>query len=423
MSFLTLMIIWVVCLLAEGFFSGSEIALVNADKYRLALAVDAKSKRALTALHMMKHPAKFFATTLLGTNICTVTGSVVTAIFIIDRLGPAYAGLAIVYWPFTLVLGEIVPKSIYQEHADRLVLYVAPLLYAVSIVLYPVIWLLSRLTDILIGRIKSVRGSQEPVSREELELMLEVGRPEGSDVKPAERTLISRMFDLADKTVEDIMTPLVDVVALPSTAGRDEAALLLEKQGFSRVPVYEGRILNVVGVLAGTDLLFGEGSARVTEVMKPAYFVPEEMPLDELLVAMKRRGEPMAVAVDEYGAATGIVTAEDLLEEVVGEIRDEHDEVPALYRRLGWHHYLVSGRMEVEFANEKLKLGIPDGDYATVAGFVISELARIPKAGESFRVGGHAFTVSRASERAVLEVEVKRVAAESEGSARPEEPR
>jgi len=415
------MIIWVVCLLAEGFFSGSEIALVNADKYRLALAVEARSKRALTALHMMKHPAKFFATTLLGTNICTVTGSVVTAIFIIDRLGPAYAGLAIVYWPFTLVLGEIVPKSIYQEHADRLVLYVAPLLYAVSIALYPVIWLLSRLTDVLIGRIKSVRGSQEPVSREELELMLEVGRPEGSDVKPAERTLISRMFDLADKTVEDIMTPLVDVVALPSTATRDEAALLLEKQGFSRVPVYEGRILNVVGVLAGTDLLFGDESARVAEIMKPAYFVPEEMPLDELLVAMKRRGEPMAVAVDEYGAATGIVTAEDLLEEVVGEIRDEHDEVPALYRRLGWHHYLVSGRMEVDFANEKLKLNIPEGDYATVAGFVISELARIPKAGESFRAGNHAFTVSCASERAVIEVEVKRVAAEGEAPARPEE--
>lgn len=418
MSFLTLMLVWVVCLLVEGFFSGSEIALVNADKYRLALAVDGRSRRALTALHMMKHPAKFFATTLLGTNICTVTGSVVTALFLIERFGPAYAGLAIVYWPFTLILGEIVPKSVYQEHADRIVLYVAPVLYGVSIVLYPLVWLLSRCTDMLLGRIKHETKAGSPVTREELELMLEVGRPEGSDVKPAERTLISRIFDLAEKKVENIMTPLVDVVALSSSADRSEAELLLERQGYSRVPVYDGRIFNLVGVLAGTDLLFGDESKKVSELARPAYFVPEEMSLDELLVSMKRRGEPMAVAVDEYGAATGIVTDEDLLEQVVGEIRDEHDEATALYRRLGWHHYLVSGRMEVDQANDKLKLGIPHGDYATVAGFVIHSLERIPHAGENFKLGSFLFTVSRANERAVLEVEVKRAASTGDVSER-----
>ena len=423
MSVLFLIAVLAACLIVQGFFEGSEIALVNADKHRLALDTDAGSRRALTALHLIKHPAKFFSTTILGSNLAGVTASVSLTLFIIERCGEGWAFLGLLYWPVTLLFGQIVPKSVFQRHADSVVLRVAPLLFAASVLLYPAVWLLSHATNVLLGRIRRRAGKSPPVSREELELVLEVGHSEGSDVKPAERTLISRMFDLAEKRVEDIMTPLVDVVALPASSSRDEAEQLLEKHGYSRVPVFEGRVFNVVGVLAGTDLLFGEGSARVTEVMKPAYFVPEEMPLDELLVAMKRRGEPMAVAVDEYGAATGIVTAEDLLEEVVGEIRDEHDEVPALYRRLGWHHYLVSGRMEVEFANEKLKLGIPDGDYATVAGFVISELARIPKAGESFRVGGHAFTVSRASERAVLEIEVKRVAAESEGPARPEEPR
>lgn len=421
MSVLTLILILVLCLIVEGFFSGSEMALVNADKYRLALAVDGGSRRALHALHMVKFPATFFSTTLLGTNLATVTGTVVTTIFIIDRFGSQYAGLAILYWPFTLVLGEIVPKSLYQHYADAIVMRVAPVLYVVSFVLYPFVWLLSKLTDMLLGGVKRKEGASSPVSREELELMLEVGRPEASDVKPAERTILSRLFDLADKRVENIMTPLVDVVALSVAATREEAALLLEKHEFSRVPVFEGRVFNVVGVLAGIDLLFGEQGVEVAALMKPAYFVPEEMPLDELLVAMKRRGVPMAVAVDEYGAATGIVTDEDLLEEVVGEIRDEHDEVPALYRRLGWHHYLVSGRMEVEAANEKLKLGIPPGDYETVAGFVVGELAHIPKAGEHLRVGAFAFTVSRASERAVLEVEVKRVSPEDE--VRAEEPK
>ena len=414
MSVLALILVLAVCLLLQGFFEGSEIALVNADKHRLALAVDAGSRRALHALHMVKFPAKFFSTTLLGTNLSAITASVVITLFLIDRFGPDSAGLAILYWPVSLVFGLIVPKSIFQEHADRMVLVVAPILYGVSIVLYPVVWLFSQFTNMLLGRIVRQESRSSPVSREELELMLEVGRPEASDVKPAERTILSRLFDLADKRVENIMTPLVDIVALPVTATREEAALLLEKHEFSRVPVFEGRVFNVVGVLAGIDLLFGEEKAEVAALMKPAYFVPEEMPLDELLVAMKRRGDPMAVAVDEYGAATGIVTDEDLLEEVVGEIRDEHDEAPALYRRLGWHHYLVSGRMEVEAANEKLKLAIPPGDYETVAGFVVGELAHIPKAGEHLRVGSFVFTVSRASERAVLEVEVKRVGTEAE---------
>lgn len=418
MSILVLILVLVICLLLQGFFEGSEIALVNADKHRLALAVDAGSHRALHALHMVKSPATFFSTTLLGTSLCAITASVVITLFIIQRLGPQYAGLAILYWPVSLVLGLIVPKSIFQEHADRLVLRVAPILYGFSIVFYPVVWFFAKLTNMLLGRIISDEAKSGPVSREELELMLEVGRPEASDVMPAERTILSRLFDLEDKRVENIMTPLVDVVALPVAASRDEASLLLEKNEFSRVPVFDGRVFNVVGVLAGTDLLFGEEGVEVEALMKPAYFVPEEMPLDELLVSMKRRGLPMAVAVDEYGAATGIVTDEDLLEEVVGEIRDEHDEAPALYRRLGWHHYLVSGRMEIDQANDKLKLGIPHGDYATVAGFVIRSLERIPHAGENFKLGSFLFTVSRANERAVLEVEVKRAASTGDVSDR-----
>jgi CBS domain containing-hemolysin-like protein len=406
MSIAILIIILVICLLVEGFFSGSEMALVNADKYRLALATTGGSKRALSALHMVKHPAKFFSTTLLGTSLCTVTGTVVATLFIIERFGEAYAPFAILYWPFTLILGEIVPKSVYQHYADWLVLRVSPVLFGVSIVLSPVVWLLSRVTDTLLGRIKLKEGSSPPLSRGELELMLEVGHPEASDVRPAERTLISRIFDLAEKRVKGIMTPLVDVVSIPVSATRNEAAEVLEKHEFSRVPVYEGRSFNIVGVLAGTDLLFGEGKESVKEVLKPAYYVPEEMPLDELLIAMKRRGEPLAVAVDEYGAATGIVTAEDLLEEVVGEIRDEHDESLSSYRRLGWHHYLLVGRMEIDEANERLKLEIPPGEYKTIAGFVVHRLERIPRVGESFVYGRLTFTIRRATERAVLEVEV-----------------
>ncbi len=418
MSVAVLIIVLVICLLLEGFFSGSEIAVVNADKYRIALATDAGSRRARSALHLVKHPAIFFSTTLLGTNISAITASVTATFFIIDRFGEVYAPLAILYWPFALIFGEIVPKSVYQHHADRIVLRIAPVLLVVSYALYPVVWVFSKLTDAMMGRVKRRAESEHPVTRDELEIMIEVGRADTSDVKPAERSIISSLFDLEDTRVREIMTPLVDVVSVPVDAGRDEASRILEENGFSRVPVTEDEPFNVVGLLTGTDLLFGEKDKSVRDLMRRAYFVPEEMPLDELLIAMKRGGQPMALAVDEYGAVTGIVTVEDLLEEVVGEIRDEHDEAPQLVRRAGKHHYFINGRMEVYEANERLGLGIPEGPYQTMAGYVMHVLEHIPRKGEHFRSGKFIYRVSSSTDRSVTEVEVVRMPEKPEGGSR-----
>lgn len=409
MELFVVIVVIIVCVILEGFFSGTEMAFVHADKYRLALATDAGSARALMALHMVKRPAKFFSTTLLGTNLSAITATVVATRYIIDNFGVEYSPLAIIVWPFTFVFGEIVPKGIYQHHADKIVLTVAPILFGFSVILYPAVWLLSKFTDVLLGSIKKQVADSTPLSREELSLMLEVGDPSLSDVRPEEKTLISRIFDLADKRVENIMTPLVDVIALPSDTLIDDAWKIFEEHGFTRLPVYERRVFNVIGVLTGTDLIFASGTGGIRELMKPAYFVPEEMPLDELLISMKKMGHAIAVAVDEYGAATGIVTVEDLLEEVVGEIRDEHDSKPVLYKRVSKTHFVISGRCEVEYANEKLKLGIPKDDYETVAGFVIKSFEYIPKEGEKFTSGQFEYTVTRANDRAVLEVEAVKI--------------
>ncbi len=398
------------CIFVEGFFSGSEIAVVNADKYRLAMETDAGSRRARAALHLVKHPGEFFATTLLGTNIATVTCTVTVTLYIIERYGGEYAPFAIVVWPFMLIFGEIVPKSVYQDNADRIVLRVAPILLIFSYIFYPVVWMISKMTNSVLGGIKRRSAGSEDISREALEIMLEVGEESESDMRRAERTLISRIFDLDDKKVENIMTPLVDVVGVPITASLTDIAYVLEEHGFSRVPVYEDQAFNVIGVFTGTELLFGPKDAEFRNLVKKPYYVPEEMPLDELLISMKRRGEAMAIAVDEYGAATGIVTSEDLLEEVVGEIRDEHDEEEPLYDRIGKNRYLVNARLEIEHANEKLKLGIPDGEYETVAGFIIHHMERIPARGESFSFGEFVYKIHRANERAVLEVEIIREA-------------
>lgn len=407
MSLSILILILVICLLAEGFFSGSEMAIVNAQKYNLAMETDKGSRLARAALHLVKHPAMFFSTTLVGTNICTVTGSVVVTFYLISNYGEAYAPLAIVFWPFTLIFGEMVPKSVYQHHADKIVLKVAPMLFIVSWILAPIIWPLTKLTDFLLGGVKSRFGSEPPVTKEELELMMEM-KDAASDVKPVERTLISRIFDLEDKIVENIMTPLVDVVSLSVDAPRDEAIKTMEKCGYSRIPVYQGKVINVVGILTGIDLLLSPEDKEVKDLIHPPYYVPENIPLDTLIITMKRKGNPLAIVVDEFGAATGIVTIEDVLEEVVGEIRDEHDVVSQLYQRIGHNRFIASGRLEIEKANERLKLGIPPGDYETIAGFLLKSAERIPKVGESVFIGNFIYKILRATDKAVLEVEISR---------------
>lgn len=417
MSIAVLIIVLLICLLLEGFFSGSEIAVVSADRQRLILDAEAGSTRAHAALFLVNHPAVFFSTTLLGTNLCTITATVVATFFILDRFGEAYAPLAILYWPFTLIFGEIVPKSVYQHNADRIVRRVAPALLVVSYALYPAVWIFSKFTEKLLGMVRNRSEGERPISRDELELLLEVEKPEETDMRLAERTMISRVFDLEDTRVRQIMTPLVDVVAVPVDASREEAFRVLEENEFSRVPVIvPEEPFNVVGVLTGMDLLFSKAESSIKKLMRKAYFVPEEMPLDELLIAMKRGGQAIAIAVDEYGGATGIVTVEDLLEEVVGEIRDEHDETLQLYRRVGRHRYIMNGRLEIDEANDKLKLSIPEGPYQTVAGFVMHILEHIPKAGEAFRKGKFTYRVARATDRAVIEVEVVRNPEKGEGA-------
>lgn len=395
----------IICVLFEGFFSGSEMAIVNADKFRLASSTVKGSRWALTVLHLVKRPSRFFSTTLLGTNVATVTGSVVTTLYIIDHYGPEYTFFALLFWPITLIFGELVPKSLCQYYANRLVAIVAPILLVLSFVFYPVVWVLSKCTDFLLTGLQRRFGREPLLTRDELELILRMD--EGGDVKPFERRVVSRILGLSEKRVEQIKTPLVDMVALPIGASREEAVRLMEEQGFSRIPVYERRVFNIVGVLNGVDLLMGDAEKGVRDLMRPATFVPGQMRLDRLLADMRKRNVQLAVVVDEYGAATGVVSLEDVLEEVVGEIRDEHDVTPNLYERLGSKHYRIKGRMEILKANEELHIGLPTGAYDTIAGYVFHLARRIPVVGEVLRIKGFTITILKATDRAIEEVEIE----------------
>jgi CBS domain containing-hemolysin-like protein len=203
------------------------------------------------------------------------------------------------------------------------------------------------------------------------------------------------------------MVPLVEVAMLPETATTDDAIALVQRRGFSRIPIYRQRETNIVGVVGAMDILARGGEvARLTDLMRPPVYVPETKRIDDLLREMQRARNHMAVVVDEYGGSTGVVTLEDILEEIVGEIHDEHDRAPASVERLPDGSFLVAARTNLEELNEALDWTLPKRDYETVAGLVLSTLHRIPRRGEDFQVDGYTITVLEADERHVTAVKI-----------------
>ena len=395
------------CILLQGFFSGSEMALVSAD--RLALQADARAggTRATVALRLLERPAWTLATCLIGTNLSAVTAATLAAQLATQLLGwPAIAAAAMIL-PFTLTFGEMIPKALFQHHADRVLgLVVLPLQFF-AYLLSPLLWVVDRLFRALGG---SGEGAVRTVTRQQLKLFLDAAAQQTDGPLSADdRAIIRRVFAFGEAVVEDAMVPLISVVALPCGTSLTDAARRMTETGHSRLPVYRDRIDQIVGIIIHQDLLGAtDWAAPVEAVCRPAFFVPETKRVDELLAEMRSRRQRIAVAVDEYGGAVGIITAEDLLEEIVGDIHDETDRSGAMVRRTGERTWLASGRAEGEHLEAAAGLLLPEGQYETLAGFLLARLGRIPQVGDGLTVEPFRLSVTKASDRAILEVLIER---------------
>jgi CBS domain containing-hemolysin-like protein len=231
--------------------------------------------------------------------------------------------------------------------------------------------------------------------------------PGEADVTTQEAEMIDKIFDLGDTTVREVMVPLVDLVMLAETAVPEDAIATMQRRGFSRLPVYRERETDVVGVVTAMDLLRRGAEARtLAELMRPPYFVPETKRIDDLLREMQRGRLQMALVVDEYGGATGAITLEDILEQIVGKIEDEHDRSSASVERLPDGSYWVAARTHIDDLNETLDWDLPKRDYETIAGLVLATLHRIPRTGEEFPIPGYAITVLEADSRRVIAVKI-----------------
>lgn len=406
--------------LLEGLFSGGEIALVSSDIHRIRGLAGGGSRAARVTLRLMEQPEWFLSTTLTGTNLCVVSNTALATYFFISRLGPAEGEwmAALVMIPLLLVFGEIIPKSVFQQHADIIALRISWFLWTASWTLYPLVWLISRISRLAIHVLSEGIGIfQYPfITRGGLKHLLGK-KAEWSDILKTEQEMIERIFDISESTAGEIMMPISNTIALPAGAGLAEAARVFAEKGYSRIPVYRGRIFNVIGILRSFDVmeaLFGgrEGAptpqpgGTVEACMKEApLYVPESKPVTEILFELQETGSRMAVVVDEYGSALGIVTIEDILEEIVGEIENEYtDEGQILYRKTAPGKYLFNGRAKIETLRRILPLEIPDGDYETLGGFLLNRMGKIPRPKEVFRMDSVLFVIEDADLKSIREV-------------------
>ncbi len=397
-------------LLLEAIFSGSEMALISCDRIKLRHQAQEGLKGAQVAERLLSRPDQFLATTLVGTNLAVVTNSAVAALLCLLLLGEGRELYATLFLsPFVVLLGEMVPKAYFRHHADRLAPLLAPPLYLCLRLFSPVSSIIRRASDFLLSPLQLSSAEPDPyITREELKFLVQEGNHQ-AELDTEERRMIHKIIDFADTTVDEAMIPLIEVVAVPSGATVAEAVALVSEHHFSRIPVYEERIDQIVGIVHAFDLLGADPQAALGPLMRPAYYVPETKLVDDLLQEMQRQRVLMAIVVDEYGGVVGIATIEDLLEEIVGEIEDEYDEEPPPLRRLPDGSYIVDARIEVDRLNEELGLGLPEGEYETLGGFLLSLLQKIPEPGEEAHYRGIRFLITESDKRTILKVRVRRV--------------
>lgn len=409
----TLTVLVVGCVLAQAFFISAEVALGACDRHALRTRAAAGRHSAARAATMLEVPQVTFATTLVGANLATLVAVAVVGEALWARgQTPLWAPCIAV--PPLLVLGHLVPKAVVYAHADRVVDVVASPLRLASWLLRPLVIVVGGYAA-FITRVIGTERKKAFLTRDELALLIEsepqTDKPEiGAD----EREMIANVFELSEYQVDALMVPLSEVTALPEDAPVSEAALELADKQHSRMPIYRSRIDDVVGVVHVFDILqvVTEKSSTQTvgDLAHPALYVPATMKASDLLVQLQADNQHLAVVVDEYGGAIGIVTVEDLLETIVGDIDDEHDatepsqivvERPGVWR--------VEARTQIGRINAELQLSLPESDsYETVGGLVIERLRRIPTPGESLALAGLVIEVVAASDRAIEIVRITR---------------
>jgi len=412
MSLLPSILIIAFCILMHAFFAGSEMGFVSVNRLRLRHLVDSGNKSAILISSLLEKPEKLFGTILVGTNISVIVATTIFTLLVrqylvsTERLIPIIA--TAIMFPLFMIFGEIIPKTISRKHAARLVpLFVRPL-KAIYWILMPVVFSATRISNLAALVLNRIKQHRNPfVTREELKMLVKEGlRDEEGDT--AGKQMIYRIFDLEQTCANEVMVPLVDVVAIEENAAITDAIELMQKSGFSRLPVYRDRVDHIKGILRASDLIGAADSrCKLIDFVRPPYIVPETKPIDDILREMQQNQKHMAIVIDEYGGVSGVLTNEDIIEEIVGEIEDEYDRPlqPQITENGGI--IILNAKMRVQEFEGKYSTKLPETDSETLAGMLMDITRRIPAKGDIITVGDWEFEIVNATDRKISKIAIK----------------
>lgn len=416
---MTLVALILVMLVLSAFFSGTEIAFVTANRLRAEVRARRQGRIGRIVQDFLADPGTFLTTTLVGNNIALIVYSTLMSLVLEQPLSEFWMSVlgtesvtgwvlitqTIIAAMIVLIFGEVIPKSLLREPRERTLFALALPLKITYWLCLPFIKLAGWVSNGIVRMLGGPESAFQQFLLRDFELLIKESRETGTlDLDEEESEILSNVFELRALKVKDSMIPRTEIQAIEEGTELTEARSRFVETGFSRLPVFRENIDRIVGVVLAHDLFHEPES--LAAIIRPVQVVPESKPARDLLFSFLKSGTTLAVTIDEYGGTAGIVTVEDLLEELFGDIRDEHDADDAPMRRVNESTCLVSGRVELEDLADKMGVELPKGDYDTVAGYLLDRIGSIPNPHESFELDGFSITVLQASANRIESVRI-----------------
>lgn len=383
------LIILVILLIFSGLFSSAETSLTTVNIYKMKALADEGSRRAKMVLKLMENPGKVLSTILIGNNIVNITASSLMTIVVTKLFGSPAVGIATgVLTILVLIFGEITPKNLATIYSESFALFYAMPIKVLSVVLTPVIWLLDKLCNFIYWILRvDPNGMNKQMTESELRTIVNVSHEDGV-IEGEEKEMITNVVDFGDSIAKDIMIPRADITMAPVDASYEEILDYFMEEQYSRLPIYEENKENIIGILHMKDLFFyqnrTEEAFSIREVMREPYYTYEYQKTSGILEELRKNSVSITIVLDEYGTAAGMITLEDLLEEIVGEIRDEYDDYEEeIIKQIDENQYEVDGGAKIGDVNDALGLDLASEDYDSIGGYVIELLDHLPETGEA----------------------------------------
>jgi len=398
-------------LIISGFFSAAETSLMSLSKIRVRYMVDENVKGAKLVQKLVENPSKLIGSVLVGNNIANIAGSAIaTALTMKLFEGNAVAIATIAMTILILVFSEITPKSLAAQNSEKVAIAVARPLSLIVIIINPIVIIFTKITNLLIKILGGKIDKDTPyITEEELKSMVNVSHEEGV-LEIEEKQMIYNVFEFGDLQIKDVMIQRTDISAIDVDSDFDKIMEVIKEDKYSRYPVYDGNFDNIIGIVNVKDFIYIEHTRdnfKIANYMRKPYFTYEFKKITEFFKDMKKNRVHMAIVIDEYGGTAGIVTIEDLIEEIVGEIEDEYDEIEKQVEKINDEEYIVDGSTKVIFINGFIGLNIESEDFESLGGFIMGELGRLPKVGETVLHENVKFTVDSVSNHRIQKVRMQ----------------